>query len=90
MKALVPVTFRFPGTLVPRARRVAVVGPFNGWNPAAHLLTKTAAGDWAITIYLSPGRTLYQFSVEGISWLDPYDEGRVPNGWGSEYSIRDI
>jgi len=23
-------------------------------------------------------------------WLDPADEGRVPNGWGSEYSIRHV
>jgi hypothetical protein len=23
-------------------------------------------------------------------WLDPADEGRVPNGWGSEYSVRHV
>jgi hypothetical protein len=23
-------------------------------------------------------------------WLDPEDEGRLPNGWGSEYSVRHI
>ena len=58
--------------------------------PRRIFLTKTADGNWAITIYLSPGRTLYQFSVDGISWLDPSHEGRGPNGWGSEYFIRDI
>lgn len=88
MMTLVPVIFRFPGKLAPRAGQVAVVGPFNGWNPAVHLLTKTADGDWTITIYLPPGHTIYQFSIDGAFWLDPYDEGRVPNGWGSEYSIR--
>ncbi len=88
MPALVPVVFRFPGALVPEAGRVAVVGQFNGWSPQVHLLTKAAGGDWTITIYLPPGRTLYHFSVDGAYWLDPYDEGRVPNCWGSEYSLR--
>ncbi len=88
MSTLTPVVFRFPGTLVPRAGRVAVVGSFNGWDPKAHLLTKTANGDWTITIYLSPGRTVYRFSVDEAFWLDPRDEGRIPNSWGSEYSIR--
>jgi hypothetical protein len=23
-------------------------------------------------------------------WLDPEDNGRLPNGWGSEYSIRQV
>ncbi len=88
MPVLTPVVFRFPGTLAPRAGRVSVVGSFNGWDPKAHLLTKTANGDWTITIYLPPGRTVYQFSVDGAFWLDPRDEGRIPNCWGSEYSIR--
>jgi len=88
MPALTPVVFWFPGTLVPRAGRVAVVGSFNGWDPKAHLLTKAADGDWTITIYLPPGRAVYHFSVDGALWLDPRDEGRIPNSWGSEYSIR--
>lgn len=56
MVALVPVVFRFPGALVRNARRVAVLGSFNGWDPTAHLLTKAADGDWMIAIYLPPGR----------------------------------
>lgn len=85
---LVPVTFRFPGRRAPRARRVAVLGPFNGWDPSTHPLTKTAEGEWVITIHLCPGRVVYCFDVDGISWLDPDDDGRIPNGWGSEYSVR--
>lgn len=23
-------------------------------------------------------------------WLDPGDDGRIPNGWGSEYSVRHV
>ena len=39
-------------------------------------------------MYLSPGRAVYLFSVDGVMWLDPEDDDRIPNGWGSEYSIR--
>lgn len=85
---LVPVTFRFPGRVAVRANHVAVLGPFNGWNPRTHLLTKMPEGDWVVKIDLPPGRTVYYFDVDGAYWLDPNDEGRIPNGWGSEYSVR--
>ena len=89
-KTILPVRFRFPGRLVPRARSVSVVGPFNGWTPSSHRLTKTLEGDWVTTVNLSPGRVVYYFDVDGTIWLDPFDEGRVANGWGSEYSVRNI
>jgi 1,4-alpha-glucan branching enzyme len=87
---LVPVTFRFPGRLVPTARSVSVIGSFNGWNPAVHRMRRTSDGDWTVTVYLTQGRAVYCFSVDGGMWLDPSDEGRVPNGWGSEYSVRHV
>jgi 1,4-alpha-glucan branching enzyme len=87
---LVPVRFRFPCSLAPRARQVAVLGPFNGWDPSAHPLTKTPADYWTATVYLPSGRAVYCFDVDGVPWLDPSDEGRIPNGWGSEYSVRYI
>ena len=90
MSEVVRTAFRFPRTLAPGARRVAVVGSFNGWDPVAHRLAKTADGDWRITMYLVPGRVVYCFDVDGAHWLDPSDHGRLPNGWGSEYSVRYI
>jgi hypothetical protein len=56
----------------------------------SHLLTKTPEGNWATTIYMCPGRILYCFDVDGTAWLDPNDDGRIPNGWGSEYSVRNV
>jgi 1,4-alpha-glucan branching enzyme len=90
MNTLVPVMFRFPAGLVPGAQRVAVVGPFNGWNHMAHAMSRRAGGDWTMTIYLPPGRLVYLFAVDGEFWLDPDDEERMPNSWGSEYSVRYI
>jgi len=43
---------------------------------------------WATTLYLPPGRVVYCFEVDGVCWLDPHDDARIPNGWGSEYSVR--
>jgi len=69
---------------------VTVVGAFNAWDPAVHPLNRNAGGDWLTTVYLAPGRTVYSFWVDGMMWLDPDDDGRVPNAWGSEYSVRYI
>ncbi len=87
---VVAVTFHFPGSRVPTAKQVSVIGSFNAWDPQAHRLRKSPDGDWGITIYLSPSRVVYCFDVDGIAWLDSADDGRVPNGWGSEYSIRNV
>ena len=88
METLVAVTFQFPQDLVPQARRVAVVGQFNRWDPEANALAIASEGDWSTKIHLPPGSIVYGFDVDGTFWLDPNDEGRVPNGWGSEYSTR--
>lgn len=86
----VPVTFRFPGRLAPTARHVAVVGSFNNWNSLSHPMVQNSAGDWTATVFLPPGRTFYGFWVDGMMWLDPADEGREPNAWGSECSVRNV
>ena len=90
MNSLVPVTFRFPTVLTPAAQRVSLIGPFNGWTPRVHPLAKAGDYWWTITVYVPAGRVVYLFEVDGITWLDPQDDGRIPNGWGSEYSVRNI
>lgn len=88
--SLIAVTLRFPGSLAPTARQVAVVGLFNGWNPALHPLVRTTTGDWTITIYLPPGRVVYHFDVDGAVWLDPNDDGRIRNARGSQHSVKHV
>lgn len=91
MTTVVPVTFRFPMRLAPAAGHVSLVGSFNGWDSASHSMRQRAANaEWTITVYLPPGRVVYLFSVDGAMWLDPEDDGRLPNGWGSEYSVRHV
>ncbi len=90
MGTLLPVTFRFPAHLARTGRTVSVVGSFNGWNPAVHPMRRAEDDNWTTTVYLSPSRVVYLFSVDGVMWLDPEDDGRIPNGWGSEYSVREV
>jgi len=89
--ALAPVHFRFRGHLAPNASTVSVIGSFNGWRPQGHEMKRTLEGDWYLTIYMPLDcRILYVFSVDGAVWLDPDDDGRIPNEWGSEYSVRNV
>jgi 1,4-alpha-glucan branching enzyme len=90
MVTLVPVVFRFPVRLAPAARSVSVIGSFNRWNADAHRLRRMKDEQWEISIYLPPGRMVYLFCVDGVMWVDPEDEERLPNGWGSEYSVRRV
>ena len=46
------------------ARRVSVVGDFNGWNAASAPMTRESGGDlWSVTIPIAPGRHTYLFMV---------------------------
>lgn len=57
----------------PDARRVSVVGDFNGWDAHADAMTRDAAsGLWSHTLALRPGRHVYAFVVDDSMWMrDP-------------------
>jgi hypothetical protein len=69
---LVPQQFVF---VARGANRVAIVGDFNGWDPAAAsagLKDPTHSGVWEATLLLSPGRHTYAFLVnDSLVKLDP-------------------
>ena len=85
---LVPVTFLFPDGLAPTATKVSILGPFNGWSAGVHVMQKAQGNCWAITLFLTPGRAVYCFEVDGVRRLDPRDDALIPNSSGSEYSAR--
>lgn len=55
------------------AKRVALVGDFNGWNPRATPLARTPASAlWSVTIPILPGRHGYAFMIDdSLFALDP-------------------
>lgn len=72
----------------PAARRVALVGDFNGWDPGATPMARSDEGTWTATVALAPGRHAYAYVVDGETWVtDP----RVPTtrdlDYGRDHSI---
>ena len=73
----------------PQARRVSVVGTFNGWDPEAHPLHgPDKNGEWNVRIALAPGQYRYMFVVDGIRWMaDPNAVASQNDGFGGKNSI---
>ncbi len=71
------------------ARRIAVVGEFNDWDPNRHLMIRRKNGVFSITIPLSPGRPYrFRYLIDDHHWLnDPEADGTAPNPFGTEDSI---
>ena len=82
------IEFRLSATRTPAARCVSLVGEFNAWDPMAHPMARGEHGDWSLVVGLPAGVHAYLFFVDGAWYNDPADDGRVPSGWGNEYSLR--
>ena len=76
----------------PGARRVALVGDFNGWSAdATPLASAGSPGTWTISVTLPPGRHEYAFLVEdgagAVRWMrDPFAPP-VRDEYGTESSV---
>jgi hypothetical protein len=71
----------------PKAKAVALVGDFNGWNPAITNL-ELRDGVWSVVIPVSPGRHQYGFVVDGTRWsADPTAPQAAEGDFGSENSV---
>jgi hypothetical protein len=70
------------------ARAVALVGDFNGWNPALDDLQPTGShGAWSISIPLTPGRHEYAFVVDGKRWAPDQFASSVHDDFGTVTSV---
>lgn len=70
-------TYRGPG-----ARRVAIVGDWNGWDPYVDPLPETEPGVFRVSLRMQPGRHFYYFVADGKRVLDPANpaSGSDPDG----------
>ncbi len=72
----------------PSARSVALVGDFNGWDPAATPMRAAANGLWTAEVRLPAGRHLYAFVVDGTTWLaDPEAPRSSDDDFGKPNSV---
>jgi len=86
------ITFRYYDA---DAKRVAVVGEWNGWKTRAHRLRELYAGVWTLSIPRPKrGMYAYKFLIERdsqIEWRgDPENLNRVEDGAGGFYSKLEI
>jgi len=58
------------GVWAPNARRIAVIGEFNGWNPDAHLMEKGDGGIWQCFVEGAQVGQSYKFHL--VSEVDNY------------------
>lgn len=71
------------------ASRVAVVGDFNDWDPAATPLRRTDDGvTWTVELHLKPGRYHYTFLIDGRRWArDPSEPPAAESDFGAPVSV---
>ena len=70
------------------ARRVAIVGDFNSWDPKANQMVRDASGFWSAILPVMPGRHLYGFMVDdSVFMLDPRKPKARDPDLGSEGSV---
>lgn len=71
--------------VAPTARKVAVVGDFNGWDPthAAYQAHHRGGGVWSVTARVPVGHHRYSFVVDDTVWVpDPTAPRIVDNDFG--------
>ena len=72
------------------AKKVAIVGGFNQWDPEKDVLSGPDDGIWEITIPLPEGRYEYLFLINGEKWaLDP-TAPFMDDGLGGKNSVVSI
>ncbi len=71
----------------PQAKSVSVVGDFNQWNPAAHIMKQQPDRSWLLNVELKHGHHRYAFLVDGVLTLDPHAQGITRNDKGERVSL---
>ncbi len=73
----------------PTSSRVAVVGDFNDWDPAATPLRPAGTGGmWVVELRLKPGRYHYTFLIDGRRWeRDPSEPPAAESDFGAPVSV---
>lgn len=68
---------------------VAVVGDFNGWNPAQGKMVKRSNGTATYSIKLEPGKSYrFRYMKSDGSWYnDEAADAYAPNGFGTEDGV---
>jgi hypothetical protein len=79
------VTFTFPRVASPGARKVALVGDFNGWDKNGMLMNKLESGDFTLDLALESGREYrFKYLIDDERWENDWHADKYlpsPNGY---------
>ena len=74
--------------VAPSARRVALVGDFNVWDPRGVAMHRGVDGNtWTVELSLPPGRHAFAYMVDGRLRADPAAAKAVEDDFGSPSSV---
>jgi 1,4-alpha-glucan branching enzyme len=81
------VTFKLPADV--EAEAVHLVGDFNDWDEASHLMKHLKDGSFSITISLETGKDYrFRYLLDGEAWENDWSaDSYVPNEFGTEDSL---
>jgi hypothetical protein len=74
----------------PQAKRVAIAGAFNSWDPDASLLRPAEKGWWEAAIKLAPGKYEYSYVVDGVWTTPPEAKITVDDGFGGRNGVLQV
>ncbi|PWJ60436.1 AMP-activated protein kinase-like protein [Dyadobacter jejuensis] len=85
-RSLFKVTFTLPAEVVDSAKKVAVVGEFNGWDPEqATALKKQKDGSFKGTVELTAGEYQFRYLLDNEKWTNDLEADKyVPAGVNAE------
>jgi 1,4-alpha-glucan branching enzyme len=78
------ITFSFEAA---EAQKVDLLGEFNNWRAGAHPLKKDKTGKWVKPLMLPPGQFEYKFLVDNKWVLDPQNDRKCDNCYGTQNNI---
>lgn len=73
--------------IAPAAKKVSLVGEFNGWNEERNPMHRQPDGAWLVQIPLHHGHHQYRFIVDGKPQLDPNAAGVARDQEGNRASL---
>ncbi|GGH46974.1 isoamylase early set domain-containing protein [Dyadobacter endophyticus] len=81
-KSVYKVTFTVPAEAASEAKKVALVGEFNGWNPEeAIALKKQKDGSFKASLELGAGEYQFRYILDGDKWENDWEADKyVPAG----------
>jgi 1,4-alpha-glucan branching enzyme len=81
-KSVYKVTFTVPAEAASEAKKIALVGEFNGWNPdEAIALKKQKDGSFKASLELGAGEYQFRYILDDEKWENDWEADKyVPAG----------